>query len=163
MKKLLLLIVPFVLAVSCHKGPERIPRGEMEEIMHGILLQDQYLKISSISKRITDTTLVYEGIFEQYGYTTDDFLFSLEYYLEDPARMEKVMEKVESRLKKELEEVVEEERAEFWRAGFMRIYNLRPDERHQPQPSSAWAMDTLYVQFNKDSLAYRPHKIDLKK
>lgn len=156
MKKLLLLIVPFVLAVSCHRGPERIPRGEMEEIMRDILLQDQYLKMQITPKRTKDTTLIYEGIFEQYGYTTDDFLYSLEYYLEDPARMEKVMEKVEARLKEESKQVGEEVKAQNWRSGFMRIYNLRPDMLHQPQPSSK-ALDTLFVQFNKDSLAYKPY------
>jgi hypothetical protein len=157
MKKFLLLIVPFVLAVSCHRGPERISRGDMEDIMYGILLQDQYIKVNSVSKRITDTTLVYEGIFEQYGYDTDDFLYSLNYYLEDPSRMEKVMEKVEARLKDESKLLSEEIKAETWRSGFMRIYNLRPDTFRQPQPSSA--LDTLPVLFNKDSLAYKPHKL----
>lgn len=157
MKKILLLMVPFVLAVSCHRGPERIPRDEMEEIMHEILLQDQYLKVTSAPKRLVDTTLVYEGIFEQYGYDTDDFLMSLEYYLEDPSRMEKLMEKVEDRLNKESKAVAEELKAQNWRNDFMRIYKLRPDSTHLPQPSPG-AIDTLYVQFNSDSLAYSPHK-----
>lgn len=157
MKKFLLLMVPFVLAVSCHRGPERIPRDEMEEIMHEILLQDQYLKVTSAPKRLVDTTLVYEGIFEQYGYDTDDFLMSLEYYLEDPSRMEKLMEKVEDRLNKESKAVAEEVKAQNWRTDFMRIYKLRPDSTHLPQPSPG-AIDTLYVQFNSDSLAYSPHK-----
>ena len=157
MKKFLLLMVPFVLAVSCHRGPERIPRDEMEEIMHEILLQDQYLKVTSAPKRLVDTTLVYEGIFEQYGYDTDDFLMSLEYYLEDPSRMEKLMEKVEDRLNKESKAVAEELKAQNWRNDFMRIYKLRPDAHHLPQPSPG-AIDTLYVQFNSDSLAYSPHK-----
>ena len=157
MKKILLLMVPFVLAVSCHRGPERIPRDEMEEIMHEILLQDQYLKVTSAPKRLVDTTLVYEGIFEQYGYDTDDFLLSLEYYLEDPSRMEKLMEKLEDRLNKEAKGVAEELKAQNWRNDFMRIYKLRPDSTHLPQPSPG-AIDTLYVQFNSDSLAYSPHK-----
>lgn len=157
MKKFLLLMVPFVLAVSCHRGPERIPRDEMEEIMHEILLQDQYLKVTSAPKRLVDTTLVYEGIFEQYGYDTDDFLMSLEYYLEDPSRMEKLMEKVEDRLNKEAKGVAEELKAQNWRNDFMRIYKLRPDSTHLPQPSPG-ALDTLYVQFNSDPLAYSPHK-----
>ena len=135
MKKILLLMVPFVLAVSCHRGPERIPRDEMEEIMHEILLQDQYLKVTSAPKRLVDTTLVYEGIFEQYGYDTDDFLLSLEYYLEDPSRMEQLMEKVEDRLNKEAKGVAEELKAQNWRNDFMRIYKLRPDSTHLPQPS----------------------------
>ena len=161
MKKILpLLCLLFVLA-SCHKGPERIPRGEMEEIMYGVLLQDQFLKISNQPRKLTDSTLVYEGIFEQYGYTTDDFLFSLDYYLEDPTRMEKMMEKVEARLMDESKLVAEEVKDQNWRAGFMRIYNLRPDKFRQPQPKSA--VDTLYVQFNKDSLSYSPRNKALKK
>ena len=162
MKKLLLLIVPFVLAVSCQRGPELISRGDMEEIMHDVLLQDQYLKVTSQSKRLMDTTLVYEGIFEQYGYTTDDFLYSLDYYLEDPSRMEKLMENVEERLKDEAKVVAQEVKDENWREGFLRIYNLRPDTFRQPQPRAS-AVDTLYVRFNKDSLSYSPRKKKFKR
>jgi hypothetical protein len=157
MKKILpILILLAVLAVSCHKGPERIPRDEMEEIMHDLLLQDQFVKINSMPKRVTDTTLVYEGVFDKYGYDTDDFLFSLDYYLEDPSRMEKIMEKVEERLTKESKVVAEEVKADNWRKGFLRIYNLRPELSRLPQPATG--KDTLFVQFNKDSLSYRPHQ-----
>ncbi|MBE6223150.1 MAG: DUF4296 domain-containing protein [Bacteroidales bacterium] len=162
MKKLLLLIVPFVLAVSCHRGPELIPRDEMEEIMREVLLQDQYLKVTSLPKRLMDTTLVYEGVFEKYGYNTDDYLHSLEYYLEDPSRMEKLMEKVEERLKKEAKVVEEEVKEQNWREDFLRIYNLRPEKFRLPQPRPS-AVDTLYVQFNKDSLSYSPRKKKFKR
>ena len=70
--------------------------------------------------------------------------------------MEKLMEKVEARLKEESKVVGEEVKAQNWRNSFMRIYKLRPELFRLPQPSSA--LDTLYVQFNKDSLAYKPHK-----
>ena len=71
--------------------------------------------------------------------------------------MEKLMEKVEDRLNKEAKGVAEELKAQNWRNDFMRIYKLRPDSTHLPQPSPG-AIDTLYVQFNSDSLAYSPHK-----
>ena len=90
-----------VLAVSCHKGPERIPRRQMEDIMYQVLLQDQYLKQHPELRRQADTSLVYAGIFERMGFDTDDFLYSVEYYLQDPARMEKIMEKVGDRLEAE--------------------------------------------------------------
>ena len=86
-RALLSALCLLAMAVSCDRGPERIPRGEMEEIMQKILMQDQYIKQHLEVRRQADTMLVYEGIFEQYGYDTDDFLSSLEYYLEDPARM----------------------------------------------------------------------------
>lgn len=158
MKRLLpYLLVLFVLAVSCKRGPERISRGEMEEVMYQILMQDQYLKQNSHLRKYADTTLVYEGIFEQMGYDTDDFLASLEYYLQDPTRMEAIMNKVADRLEKESELVGEELREENWRQNYLRLYSLRPDIFHQPQPRPN-AVDSLYVQFHKDSLFYSPHK-----
>ncbi len=156
-KALLSALCLLALAVSCDRGPERIPRGEMEEIMQKILMQDQYIKQHLEVRRQADTMLVYEGIFEQYGYDTDDFLTSLEYYLEDPARMEKVMEKVEKRLKDQLKVVLKELEQENWRKSFLRLYSLNPNIHSQPQPRKS-AVDTLYLQFNKDSLLYHPYK-----
>lgn len=155
MKRFLPIVCLLVLAVSCHKGPQRIPRGDMEEIMLQVLMQDQYLKQHQELRKQADTTLVYEGIFESFGYDTDDFMYSLGYYLEDASRMEKIMEKVENRLTVKLKEVEKELQEETWRNGFLRIWGLRPDTTHLPQPSSA--LDTLYVQFNKDSLFYHPY------
>ena len=97
MKRILLIVCLLALAVSCHKGPRRIPRGDMEDIMMHVLMQDQYVKAHSELRPQFDTMLVYEGVFESFGYNTDDFLASLEYYLEDASRMEKIMEKVEKR------------------------------------------------------------------
>ena len=108
MKYFLPIVCLLALAVSCHRGPERIPRGDMEEIMMQVLLQDQYLKQHSENRRQYDTILVYEGIFEDFGYDTDDFLASLDYYLEDPSRMAKIMESVEDRLNKKLPEIEKE-------------------------------------------------------
>ena len=158
MKKLLhIILLLAVLAVSCHKGPERIPRGEMEDIMHDVILQDQFLKQHSEIKKMADTTLVYEGIFEQYGYTTDDFLFSLAYYLEDPARMEKVMEKVEARFTKESKVVKAEVQQENWRQSFMRLYQLGLTNQHL-LPKVGGKKEELFVDFHRDSLVYAPKK-----
>jgi hypothetical protein len=48
-----------------------------------------------------DTLLVYEAVFEKYGYDTDDYMHSLRYYLKDPERFAKVFEEVASRLERE--------------------------------------------------------------
>lgn len=146
-----------VVAVSCHKGPQRIPRSDMEDIMHDILLQDQFFKQHTDIKKLADTTLVFEGIFEQYGYDTDDFMFSLAYYLEDPARMEKVMEKVETRFTKESKVVRAEVQEETWRQGFMRLYQMGLTNQHL-LPKVGREKASLYVDFNRDSLAYAPKK-----
>lgn len=156
MKFFLPIVCLVALAVSCHRGPERISRGDMEEIMMQVLLQDQYVKQHSENRRQYDTVLVYEGIFEQFGYDTDDFLASLNYYLGDPSRMAKIMESVENRLERKLPEI-EKELDEFdWKQGYMRIWGLKPEVSRLPQPSSTSAFDTLYIQFHKDSLTYHP-------
>jgi hypothetical protein len=156
MRYFLPIVCLMALAVSCHRGLERIPRRDMEEIMMQVLLQDQYVKQHSENRRQYDTVLVYEGIFEDFGYDTDDFLTSLEYYLEDPSRMAKIMESVETRLTARLPEI-EKELEEFdWRQGYMRIWSLRPELSRLPQPSFTSALDTLYIQFVKDSLFYHP-------
>ena len=134
---------------SC--GPRRISRADMEEIIYEMLLQDQQIKIEPQLKPEADTSLVYEGIFEAFGYDTDDFLYSLEYYLEEPVRMEKVMESVGKRLEKEIEEVGGVLDAKTWRDRMMRIYHSRRDSSSLPRPRGR-AVDSLPLRFQGDTL-----------
>ena len=154
MKRILLIVCLLGLAVSCHKGPRIIPRRDMEDVMMQVLLQDQYVKQQSKPRKQLDTILVYEGVFESFGYNTDDFLASLEYYLADPSHMEKIMEKVESRLMVKVKEAEKEVQEDAWRQNFLRLWKINPDKSHLPQPKTAY--DTLYIQFSKDSLTYHP-------
>ena len=119
-----------LLALSC-RGPRLIEREEMEEIMYQMFLQDQQIKQDNQLQRQADTSLVYEGIFRSMGYNTDDYRFSLDYYLEEPARMEKVM---------------------------LAIYNHRPDTSLRPKPPVR-PVDTLHVRFDGDS-AYLHKPVD---
>ena len=147
-----------VLAVSCRKGPQLISRGTMEDIMYEVLLQDQFMKQHSEIKKLADTTLVYGGVFEQFGYTTDDFLYSVSAYLEDPTRMEKIMQKVESRLGKKAKELQVEVANERWRNQFLRIYNMPASRRDFPFVGQEQRDSLLYLAFRRDSLVYVPQK-----
>ena len=149
MKRLLHIALLLLLAVSC--GPRKIPRADMEEILSQMLLQDQQIKMDPALRRAADTSLVYEGIFEAYGYDTDDFLYSLEYYLADPARMEKIMGKVAEGLEKDSRELNKEIRLQDWRDGFLRIYGRKVDTTRRPRPRVRPA-DTLRVRFDNDSV-----------
>ena len=151
MKKFLLIALVALAAFAC-RSRARIPRGEMEEICYQMLLQDQYLKQHNELMKQADTSLVYAGIFEEFGYTTDEFLASFKYYVDDPARMEKITEKVTNRLEKELKKIDVQLEEENWKGGFMRIYSLKPDTTRLPRPTSP--LDSLHVQFSKDSLFY---------
>ena len=93
-----LAILALALWVSCNGGPRCIPRDKMVGIYCELFLQDQAIHLNrSISDR-ADTVLVYEGIFRKHGYNTDDYLYSVEYYLRDPERMAKIMDEVEDRM-----------------------------------------------------------------
>ena len=127
-------------------------RKELEEAMYLILLQDQQIKQGAL-KQQADTSLVYEGIFQSLGYNTDDFLYSLEYYLEEPARFEKVMENVALRLDKE-EALAHAEMDRYnWREALLRIYWMAPDTVSLPQPGPH-AVDSLLVRFKGDTVYF---------
>ena len=128
-------------------------RKDMEEAMYLILLQDQQIKQGGYLKQQADTSLVYEGIFQSLGYNTDDFLYSLEYYLEEPARFEKVMENVAARLDKE-EALAHAEMERYnWREALLRIYWMAPDTLSLPQPGP-YAVDSLLVRFEGDTVYF---------
>ena len=147
MRKYLHILLVVLLAAAC--GPQRIPRDEMENIMADILIQDQQIKQDRELKKQADTSLVYEGIFEAYGYDTDDFLYSVEYYLANPAKMEKIMDAVADRLEKEAKVVAGEIRLDEWRRGYLRIYNMKVDTTRRPRPRVR-QVDTLHVRFDND-------------
>ena len=149
MRKWLHIVLLLVVAVSC--GPRRIPRDDMERIMADILIQDQQIKNDRSLRKQADTSLVYEGIFEAYGYNTDDYLYSVEYYLQDPARMEKIMGAVAENLEKEIKLTGEEVDLENWRRRFLDIYRMKVDTNRLPRPRTR-PVDTLHVRFDADSV-----------
>ncbi len=149
MRKWLHIVLVLAVAASC--GPRKIPRRDMERIMADILIQDQQIKSDGALRRQADTSLVYEGIFESYGYNTDDYLYSVEYYLQDPARMEKIMGKVADRLESEIKVVEKEVEFEKWKQHLMNIYRQKVDTTRLPRPRIR-PSDTLHVRFDADSV-----------
>lgn len=160
MRRCLHIVLTLFLLASC--GPERISRDNMEHILRDMLVQDQQIKNNQELRKQADTSLVYEGIFRKYGYTTDDFLYSLEYYLEDASRMEKIMSSVADDLEAELKDVKKEVALEEWRERMLRLYNLPMDTVHLPRPRPL-AADSLHVRmdgpgvkmFKEDSIRMR--------
>jgi hypothetical protein len=91
----LVIAAAFVaVALSCAKSPEIIPKRQMEKIYRDMFLADQWLVDSGERRRMADTTLFYEPIFEKYGYTSDDYRQSVNYYLKDPKRYAEMIGKV---------------------------------------------------------------------
>ena len=102
MKRFLHIVLVLLVAVAC-RGPRVIPKDTMADIYTDMFLADQMVRDADIPRAQMDTMLLYEAVFEKYGYDTEDYLYSLRYYLKDPERFGKVFENVAKRLEGEVE------------------------------------------------------------
>lgn len=96
-------IVLAVLAVAACQGPRIIPKGTLTDIYTDMFLADQMVRAENLQRPQMDSLLLYEAVFEKYGYDTDDYLHTVRYYLRDPERFSKVFEAVTKRLEGEVE------------------------------------------------------------
>jgi hypothetical protein len=125
MKRLVLLSLLFVLAVSCgrkDKGfmPERLlTEQEMIDVMTDVQIIEADLNYQKAQEREVepnDTVKVkqkdyvklsrdyYSQLFEHYGITDSIFADNIRYYTERPAVLEKIMDSVMNRLTREQSE-----------------------------------------------------------
>ena len=81
-------------AAGCSRGPEVIPKSKMEKICTELFLADEWLMENDNFRTVVDTSLFYEPIFHKYGYDTEDFRASLEYYMRDPLKFSRMIKKV---------------------------------------------------------------------
>ena len=147
-------IVAVVLAVaavlSC-RGPQRIPRDTLAEIYCDMFLADQYIRSDAQLRRQADTLLVYEGIFQQYGYDTDDYLYSVDYYLRDPERFAKILNKVSENLSARASRLKIEISREEWREKLLSMPWMGVDSLLRPFSDSALFLGLAKVQ--RDTLS----------
>ena len=87
-----------LFVAACSRGPRIIPRSKMEKIYTDMLMADQWLSYNLDVRVAADTSLFYEPIFRKYGYTTDDFRASVEYYMRDPLRLSRMLKKIALKL-----------------------------------------------------------------
>lgn len=100
-----------IMAQSC-RNRDLIPEDVMARIYYDMYMTDQGIKGNRHFDRLSDTLKVYEPIFNRYGYTTDDYIRSVNTYLERPDRFIKVFEETKSMLEKReavLKKIVEAE------------------------------------------------------
>ena len=101
MKIIRVIILCCVLAASVACTPRGIiPKRKMAAINADMFLFDQYAAADHSLKRFTDTCAVYKPLLRSYGYTTDDYFRSVEYYLDNTKEMEEVLDMTEKILKK---------------------------------------------------------------
>ena len=104
-------LVLFFLAMtfSCSDGEKVIPRKKMVSIYADMFVADQWLNQNYKAERVADTSFVYEAIFEKYGYDSEDYRASVDYYIQDPDRFARILRQTVL----ELEDRMDEQKAEL--------------------------------------------------
>lgn len=137
MKRFLHIVLVLLVAVAC-RGPRVIPKDTMADIYTDMFLADQMVRDADIPRAQMDTMLLYEAVFEKYGYDTEDYLYSLRYYLKDPERFGKVFENVAKRLEGEVEALKK----------IVELRNRIASKRDADYP----LVDSLLAPFSKESV-----------
>lgn len=101
------LALALLAFAGCSGRAKVIPRGTMAKIYAEIFMQDQWLTKHPQGRK-ADTTLVYEPIFQKYGYTGDDYRKSREKYLDDPDRYARILKQSNAILDRRIKEIKEE-------------------------------------------------------
>lgn len=102
-----LIIVAFF---SCGKNGRVISRKKFAYIYADMLVADQWLDRHYSEREIADTSAFYETIFNKYGYTSGDYIVSAAYYLNDPERYAKILERSVTIIDERLRDAVEREK-----------------------------------------------------
>lgn len=91
-RHILLGSVLLLTLFSCSQKKERvIPRDRLSEIYAEMFVLDQWLDDNRDLRRTADTSLVYAPVLEKYGYTYDDYLRSVDFYMKDPTRYSRIL------------------------------------------------------------------------
>lgn len=98
-KTCVILLTATILLQSC-RPRDIIPKDDMSRIYYDMYMTDQALLQTTRLRRMTDTLLLYEPIFNKYGYTSDDYIRSVDYYLIEPETLEKILQETKLMLEK---------------------------------------------------------------
>lgn len=104
-----LAVFCLALTFSCSGGGKVIPKKKMVRIYADMFVADQWLNQNYKAERVADTSFVYEAIFEKYGYDSEDYRASVDYYIQDPDRFARILRQTVL----ELEDRMDEQKAEL--------------------------------------------------
>lgn len=115
----IILTAALLYLSSCREKESIIPKDIMSQIYYDIYMTDEAVDVNYRLRRMADTMRVYEPIFNRYGYTTEDYNRSVNFYMERPDKFEDVFEETKTMLEKrkaELNSILEAEgkRPRLW-------------------------------------------------
>ena len=130
----LFLICLAACLVSCTpKGI--IPKKKLAAIHADMFMFDQYVGADNSMKRFTDTCAVYKPLLRSYGYTSEDYYRSVDYYLENIRDMEDVLDMTEKILNKRKARILKTIEKNSRQADTTTLQKPRKKKRGADEPS----------------------------
>ena len=154
----LFAVVLFLSSCSGDEG-KVIPRSKLAEIYAEMLITDQWISDTPGLRRTADTSLVYEPIFQKYGYTTADYRTSVDRYMDDPERFSRILRTTVQILDKKMVQLnLDREEQERLKALKARLERMKVKSNFKPEEFFPYLFDEPYVHYY-DSLSVEPDSV----
>ena len=85
-------------ACACSQKAKVIPEKQLEELYIDMFIADQWLRDHNDFQLAADTSLFFDPIFAEHGYTFEDYDATLKYYTARPEVFSELMTRVSDRL-----------------------------------------------------------------
>ncbi len=109
MRNIYIILTIILLGAFCSCSRHKtISKQDLARIYYDMYMTDEAISQNRDLRRMTDSLHLYEPIFNKYGYTTEDYLFSVNQYLQNPDKYKKIFEQTKNMLlkrKKELDKI----------------------------------------------------------
>ena len=98
---IVLLLILLATLAGCGRRGRVIPEKKLMKLYTEMYLADQWLRDHPDVRKMSDTTLFFDPIFRRHGYTFEDYDHTVQYYLDHSERYVKILNRVETQLRKE--------------------------------------------------------------
>lgn len=143
LRYIVILTASVLVLSSCGKDEaEVIPRGKLAKIYAEMLVTDQWVTSTPGVRMIADTSLVYQPILEKYGYDIEDYLLSVDNYMNDPERFSRILRTSGEIIEKRLKEL---RKQQYILDEIAKLPKLKSD--FKPQEYFAYLFDEPYVHY----------------
>ncbi|MBO7249376.1 MAG: DUF4296 domain-containing protein [Bacteroidales bacterium] len=153
-----ILILATITITSC-RPKNIIPRNDMADIYYDFYRADRYLDVKEMHD-LGDSVNIYIPIIESHGYSIDDYLTTVEYYLHKPEILTKIFKQTEAKLKERkelLDKLIAEEENRFIRWTLLDSLDIYA---HNQVSGNAYYRSIRLMFFKSDTLPVTSPTID---
>ncbi len=128
---------------ACSDKPRIIPEKKMIRIYKDMFVADSWLRDNLDARRQADSALVYDPIFERYGYRFEDFDASFRHYLDDPDRFLEMLTQASEEIRVVGEQLQTEGEAERERQQELDAFRRAYTRKDFSSESGRWDSDGI--------------------